>query len=182
METPLAIVREINFMIVNCILLIQPTIILMTVSYQKNCFVKGGTKPRHKHDKAQSRNRKCMAVEQAIISVSRPRPFVSPLLLSTGLYVHRKYGLKELIDLVSTFGFSETYKAVKKYEYSISKHSSPDLDDDKFVQFIFDNADFNVLTLDGHNTSHSIGGNKCITPAGTGDRAGKLFSDDSPRC
>ena len=81
--------------------------------------------------------------------------------------MHRKYGSKELIDLLSSLGFSETYKEVQRYEYSITKHSSPDLDDNKFAQFIFDNADFNVHTLDGHNTFHSMGGIKCITPAGT---------------
>lgn len=32
-----------------------------------------------------------------------------------------------------------------------------------FVQYCFDNADFNV-TLDGHNTFHSMGGIRCLTP------------------
>ncbi|CAG9771348.1 unnamed protein product [Ceutorhynchus assimilis] len=39
---------------------------------------------------------------------------------------------------------------------------------DTFTQFIFDNnADFNVVTLDGLNTYHSMGGILCITPAGS---------------
>ncbi|KYM95812.1 hypothetical protein ALC62_13539 [Cyphomyrmex costatus] len=35
---------------------------------------------------------------------------------------------------------------------------------DKFVQFIFDNADHNVNTLDGHNTFHAMGGIMAVTP------------------
>ncbi|KAJ8882995.1 hypothetical protein PR048_014834 [Dryococelus australis] len=35
---------------------------------------------------------------------------------------------------------------------------------DGFVQFTFDNADFNIRTLDGHSTVHNMGGIMCITP------------------
>ena len=38
-----------------------------------------------------------------------------------------------------------------------------------FVQFVFDNADFNVNTLNGKNTFHSMGGIACMTPGGTED-------------
>ena len=33
------------------------------------------------------------------------------------------------------------------------------------MQFAFENADFNTNTLDGHNTFHTMGGIKCVTPA-----------------
>ncbi|ELT96415.1 hypothetical protein CAPTEDRAFT_203052 [Capitella teleta] len=33
-----------------------------------------------------------------------------------------------------------------------------------FFQFVFDNADFNVATISGHNTFHSMGGIGCVTP------------------
>lgn len=32
------------------------------------------------------------------------------------------------------------------------------------MQFVFDNADVNVNTLDGENTFHEMGGIMCITP------------------
>lgn len=35
---------------------------------------------------------------------------------------------------------------------------------ESFSQFVFDNADVNVCTLDGYNTFHSMGGIQCITP------------------
>lgn len=34
-----------------------------------------------------------------------------------------------------------------------------------FCQFVFDNADFNICTIDGLNTFHSMGGIKCVTPS-----------------
>ena len=44
-------------------------------------------------------------------------------------------------------------------------NESPPKEPGAFIQFILDNADFNVNTLDGHNTFHSMGGIKCVTPA-----------------
>lgn len=38
------------------------------------------------------------------------------------------------------------------------------VDENGFFQFVFDNADINVRTLDGLNTFHALGGIKCITP------------------
>ncbi len=34
---------------------------------------------------------------------------------------------------------------------------------------MYDNADFNVATVTGHNTFHSMGGIACVTPQGTVD-------------
>lgn len=36
---------------------------------------------------------------------------------------------------------------------------------------MFDNTDFNVATLAGHNTFHSMGGIACVTPPGTVDNS-----------
>lgn len=33
-----------------------------------------------------------------------------------------------------------------------------------FMQYVFDNADINVTTLDGHGTFHALGGIQCVTP------------------
>ncbi|KAK3918980.1 2,3-bisphosphoglycerate-independent phosphoglycerate mutase 1 [Frankliniella fusca] len=45
------------------------------------------------------------------------------------------------------------------------------------VQFVFDNADFNISTIDGLNTFHVMGGIKCISPART-----VSLEFDVPRC
>lgn len=43
-------------------------------------------------------------------------------------------------------------------------HEQPSISEDVFLQFVFDNADFNVATIDGLITFHLMGGIKCITP------------------
>lgn len=43
----------------------------------------------------------------------------------------------------------------------------PSYDLNGFTQFVFDNADFNVATLTGHNTFHAMGGIACVTPPST---------------
>ena len=45
-------------------------------------------------------------------------------------------------------------------------------DPDGFLQYVFDNADFNIRTIDGHGTSHSMGGIQCTTPAGDSGSVG----------
>lgn len=47
----------------------------------------------------------------------------------------------------------------------------PSYDLNGFTQFVFDNADFNVATLTGHNTFHAMGGIACVTPPSTVDKA-----------
>lgn len=39
------------------------------------------------------------------------------------------------------------------------------LNTDLFIQHVFDNADVNVKTLDGHGTFHAMGGIQCISPS-----------------
>ncbi|KAJ8896678.1 hypothetical protein PR048_002023 [Dryococelus australis] len=42
-------------------------------------------------------------------------------------------------------------------------HTHPDMNG-SFSQFVFDNTDFNVCTIDGLNTFHAMGGIRCTTP------------------
>lgn len=49
------------------------------------------------------------------------------------------------------------------FENSAIMHSPLEIYDDAFSQFVFDNADFNTQTLDGH-TFHAMGGIHCIIP------------------
>lgn len=43
-----------------------------------------------------------------------------------------------------------------------------------FSQFVFDNTDFHVCTLDGLNTFHSMGGIQCITPSSSVERGTRI--------
>ena len=96
------------------------------------------------------------AIIQSIIASTRPRSFLSPLLLGIAVYIHRKYGSKDLIELLNNLGFSESYWEVQRYEYSVIADQSDQQDPDGFLQYVFDNADFNILTVDGHGRFHSM--------------------------
>jgi len=109
--------------------------------------------------------RKSVAIEQAIISATRPSSFLSPLLIGLGVYLHRKYDSENLINMLHAFGFCCSYEEARRYQWSALYGSSPfPTNDDAFVQFVFDNADHNVKSLDGHGTFHSMGSIKCVTP------------------
>ncbi|KAK4873878.1 hypothetical protein RN001_013238 [Aquatica leii] len=106
------------------------------------------------------------ALEQAVMSACRPRSFLSPLLLSVGLYAHRRFASKHLIQLLSSLGYSSSYSETLKLENSLIASNKQSDDTDKFTQFVFDNADYNVKTIDGLNSFHCMGGIKAPAKAG----------------
>lgn len=110
---------------------------------------------------------KKIAIGHAIISAVKPKSFLSPLLLAFSIYLHRKYASKSLLDVTSRLGFSVSYNATVNYEAaSVMQKPSWEIPTyGGFVQFVFDNADFNNRTLDGKNTFHFMGGVECNTPA-----------------
>ena len=136
------------------------------------CFVTNVVK--HKGEEHPTEARRCTAIAHALIAACRPRSFISPLLLAIDMYLHRKYASRELIDTFSSLSFAHSYREIQRYEYSMMAGESPSYDlQSGFVQFVFDNTDFNVHSLDGHNTFHSMDGIACVTPAGNaGSSAG----------
>lgn len=114
-------------------------------------------------------DRRCISIAHAIIFACRPRSFLSPILLSIAVYIHRRYESRELIDMLSYMGFCDDYKEVQRLYASILSTDVPTYNLDGFSQFVFDNADFNTATISGHNTFHTMGGIACVTPAGNPD-------------
>ena len=110
---------------------------------------------------------KCTAIAHPIIPACRPRSFVSSLLLGIAVCIHRKYTSCELVDILSSMVFSDNYREVQRMGHSLMSSDEPSYALRKFTQFVFDNADFNVATITGHNTFHSMGGIACVTPPGS---------------
>lgn len=108
--------------------------------------------------------KKVIAIAHSIIHATRPRSFISPLLLTVGVTFHKKYGSKDLVEMLSSLGFSCSYKEVRLFQSSSIQEAPKVVLQDSFSQFVFDNADVNVDTLDGANTFHAVGGLQCITP------------------
>ena len=116
---------------------------------------------KSKSTKKMTTERRCTSIAHAIISACRPRSFISPILLSIAVYIHQRYGSRELIDMLNGMSYSDDYNEIQRILCSTDK---PSYNFDGLCQFVFDNADFDVATMTGHNTFHAMG---CIaTPAG----------------
>uniref|UniRef100_A0A6P7H4G6 Uncharacterized protein LOC114345966 n=1 Tax=Diabrotica virgifera virgifera TaxID=50390 RepID=A0A6P7H4G6_DIAVI len=101
-----------------------------------------------------------------LMSAARPRAFVSKILLGLSVLIHRKFASKDLINLLSNIGLCENYKETVRFEASIMKDPQNfTINTNSFIQFIWDNADHNTRTIDGHGTFHTMGGILSVTPA-----------------
>ncbi|GBN71342.1 hypothetical protein AVEN_246386-1 [Araneus ventricosus] len=54
-----------------------------------------------------------------------------------------------------------------QHETSVTKTTSSEVQDNAYVQFVFDNADHNTRNVDGHRFFHIMGGVQCMTPSST---------------
>jgi hypothetical protein len=63
--------------------------------------------------------------------------------------------------------FCSLYSEVQEFESSAvitSKQESCSLDESHCLQFVADNVDHNINTMDGNNTFHGIGTLSCLSP------------------
>ena len=94
------------------------------------------------------------SLAEAIVQAARPRSYISPLLLGLALDV--------LIQL-SHLGFSSSYDEVVRYKQSaIVAEAEPCTTDSysypaAFTQWVGDNVDHNISTIDGYDSFHGMG-------------------------
>lgn len=130
-----------------------------------NLFLNDLTKRRRQSsDESPDVKRKRITINHMILKLCRPRSFHSPVQSAFGLYLSRQYGSKHLIDLCSSLGFSTSYYETETYLQSLLKAGEPQIEEGNFFQFVFDNIDINLRTLDGKDTFHALGGIQCVTP------------------
>jgi len=110
-------------------------------------------------------SKKCTSIAHAIMSVTRPRSFRSTIQMSVGIYSHRKFESRYLINILSRLGLCSTYHDIIKFETSSFIYPQTRVLENSFSQFVFDNADFNSCTINGLNTTHIMDGICCATPA-----------------
>lgn len=109
---------------------------------------------------------KIVGIAHAVISCVRPRSFISSMKIGLGAVLNKKFGSKSLLNILSALGFCCTYDEALLFEASVvSAPHNVDIDPESFSQFVFDNADHNVNTIDGLHTFHAMGGIECVTPA-----------------
>lgn len=71
------------------------------------------------------------------------------------------------MDILSSLGFAASYSNTIQYEISAVYHPQPRIlssESGAFVQYVGDNADINIRTLDGNNTLHVMGMIMIATP------------------
>ena len=85
------------------------------------------------------------------------------------MYINCKYASRELIDILCSMSLADDYEEVHMQQFEQAFMLGGDLSYDLsgFTQFVFNNADFNVAILTGHNTFHSMGAIACVTPPGS---------------
>ena len=98
-------------------------------------ILKPATPDNKKHE------RKSVTIQHAIVAAVRPRSFVAPLQVGLGIHLHRKYGSRVLIDMLSNIGLCASYSEVTNYEASITTNAQATVDKGAYIQFVFDNAD-----------------------------------------
>ena len=67
-----------------------------------------------------------------------------------------------LVHILTKLGFSTGYNKAQLFEAICMKSTIPTVLADSFIQFVFDNADFDVHTIDGFHTFHSMGATECV--------------------
>ena len=119
---------------------------------------------KDKRTNVEKYSRKCTAICHSLMSITRPRTFISPLQVGLGAMLHKKFASKRIIDILSNIGTCASYREVILYQDSALVAGLLQLKDGVFSEFIYDNGDIQRRTIDGKNTFHSMGGIMTVTP------------------
>ena len=95
------------------------------------------------------------SIGQAIMQATRPRVLQAPLLLGLGVQIHFHFASRFLIDTLDALGYSCSYSEVQSYERSAAITCGTDIPGyipGQFIQYVADNVDHNIRTLDGKDT------------------------------
>ena len=108
-------------------------------------------------------------IGQNIIKSAKPRSCIS-IQLGLGIQLDHKFGLRWLIDTLHNIGTCIRYEELQRYKYPFVDGSNDNTRDDShdntvFTQFVGDNVDHNIRTLDGKSTFHVMVIIKIQTPA-----------------
>ena len=112
---------------------------------------------------------KQVSIGQCLLKAARPRSVIPPLLFGLGVEMDHVFGSKWLINELSRLGFSISNDEVTRYKQSVLKNETiEDLQPECFpgsvTQWVADNVDHNIATLDGRGTFHGVGIISVSTP------------------
>ena len=102
------------------------------------------------------------SIGHAIVQASRPRSVIAPIMFGVGIEMDHVFGSKWLINELSHLGFSISYDEVMKSKQSVIHSETLDnlLSEyipGTFTQWVADDVDHNVASLDGQGSFHGMG-------------------------
>ena len=110
------------------------------------------------------------SIGQCILKATKERSVIPPLMFGLAIEMDSVFGSKWLINELYKLGFCVSYDEVLKYKQTVLKATnvnnilSPSLKG-CFTQWVGDNIDHNIRTLDGKNTFHGMGVIAISTPS-----------------
>ena len=89
----------------------------------------------------------------------KPNSVIPPLLFGLGVEIDHTIGSKTLLIELAMLGYSISYDEIKRYKPSLMKNESNCIASTvtELTQFVADNVDHNVCTLDGKEKFHGMG-------------------------
>ena len=106
------------------------------------------------------------SIGQAIIQAARPRGFLVPLQIGLAVQLHHNFASRFLMDTLHRYGFCSSYPEVQLFNQNAALDKGTEIPgyNGEFVQYVADNVDHNIRTLDGNNTFHGMGVIATVTP------------------
>ena len=91
---------------------------------------------------------------------------LAPLQIGLAVQLHHHYASHFLVDSLHPLGFCCSYQQVQEFERSATFSHGTDIPNfsDQSVQYVADNMDHNIRTLDGNDTFHWMGMITTVTP------------------
>ena len=106
---------------------------------------------------------------------TRPRALIAPLQLGLllGVQMHSHFLSRFAVDTLHEHRFCSSYDEVQTFEKSaaIKQGIQLPVEATNFAQYVVDNADHNIRTIDRHGTFHGMGIIATIAPEAKSTRA-----------
>ena len=100
------------------------------------------------------------SIGQCIVRSARPRSVIPPLVFGIGVTLDYIFGSKWLINELARLGYSVSYDEVVRFKQNVVYSETFDKILPKYphsvTQWVADNVDHNVCTLDGNDTFHGM--------------------------
>ena len=109
---------------------------------------------------------KLASIGQAIMQAARPRVLFAPLQVGLSIQLHHHFASRFLIDSLCRHGVCCSYQEVQRFGKNTAVDQGTDIPNhtSEFVQYVADNVDHNIRTLDGNDTFHDMGIIASVTP------------------